>query len=110
MSETVKLLDQYGLLVIAALFVAASLFLGRWMIMRLDKEADEARKDRRRAQEDRDAFFLATQGFTQVVENHMVHDTVALEKLTKQNTESFNELIRVMERICVLVELPNKDY
>ena len=103
MTETVKLIQAYGTLVFAAAFLASAFFIGKWIVKRIDKEHDEAR-------EDRDAFHAAAIGFTQVVENHMTHDTAALEELTRKNTECFAEMTKMLERVCYHLQAPNNDY
>lgn len=103
MSETAKLFESYGPWVFSAAFIAIVFFVGRWVVSRLDRDHEQAR-------EDRDAYHAATIGFTQVVENHMTHDTAAWEDNTRQTAESHREMIRMLERVCYHLDMPNHDY
>ena len=82
MTELTKLLEYYGpLLVIAGVFL--------WTYL----------ADRRITAAERKAFIELTTDFKNTVDNHLDHETEALRDLTK-----------AIERLCIYMEGPNRDY
>jgi len=69
------------------LFVIAGVFLYTYL------------KDRSTCQKERAEFIELTTIFTTTVANHMEHETQAV-----------NELTRAIDRLCVRLEMPNRDY
>lgn len=93
MNPTIKSIIEYGVLVvIAAAFITISWRRFVWSMQKYDKLSDVhdiCIKE----------FSKIAADFNTTVSNHMEHETQALRELT-----------RAVERMCILVEMPNKDY
>ena len=82
MSELIKLICEYSVLI-----VIAGVFLYTYL------------SDKATARKERAKFIELTATFTGTIANHMEHETQAL-----------NELTRAIDRLCVRLEMPNRDY
>jgi hypothetical protein len=82
MSDLAKAIAEYGVLIIIA-----AVFLYHVIT-----------SEKRHAQETKEFTAIAA-SFANVMANH-----------TNDNTQAMREFTRVMERACILLELPNKDY
>lgn len=104
MSDTVKAISEYGVLVIIAgafLFMVSRLFNAYLKHVEcLEKAHSEAVT----------AFTVVTADMNSTISNHLDHETKAFQEMSEQNAQSFKELIRAVDRLCLLVEMPNRDY
>ena len=93
MNETAKFITEYGILVvIAAAFILISWRRFTWSMKKYDDLCsvhEDAIKE----------FTKISANFQVVIQNHMEHETMALSELT-----------RAIERLCVRLEAPNRDY
>ena len=82
MSETVRLLTENPIeVVMAAAFIVSALWLVR-------------------------AYIKATGDFARIIEAN----TTIITNHTHDSNEQLAEIARILERVCVYVELPNRDY
>lgn len=89
MSETAKLISVYGpLTVIMAVFIVCYF-----------TDRKERKQERDKFMEVADKFAITSSEFCNVMANHMEHETEALRELTT-----------AIQRLCVYLEVPNRDY
>lgn len=96
MTEVTKLIGEYGVLI-----VIAAIFLYTYVIDRKDRKAE-----RKVTGELTQGFLAATNAFTVTVANHMDHVEVSY----KEQAVALRELTKAIERLCIYMEMPNKDY
>lgn len=93
MNDTAKLISEYGiLLVLSAAFIIISWRRFVWSMKKYDdlcEVHDTCIKE----------FSAIAASFNLTVSNHMEHETAALQ-----------ELVRAVDRLCVRLEAPNRDY
>lgn len=96
MSETVKLIAQEGLLV-----VVAGAFLWAWFMDRKERKAERESITRLTL-----GFIDTANAFNTTIANHLSH----AESSYRQQGEMLGELTKAIERLCIYMEMPNRDY
>lgn len=82
MTDIVKLISEYGVMVVLTAVFIVIYFM-----------------DRRDSRIDRQRFIDISESYNETVSNHVDHETDAL-----------NELTEAIRRLCIYMEMPNRDY